>query len=243
MNTATSSHDDAALLAACARQHRPTSVLDVGAGTGELLLGLAAQRPTPALHGIDVDAAALHVAHERLVGAAPHARLQLIHADATTHPLPRVRLACINPPLLPGETGFTGLDGDLFWHTMLRRLATEPFADVALLHLFGFHGLTTPTGSFPSLHATLALYGLQATRTYSGTRRIGPDSRIRRAMPDLQQAFPQGTIYVQGVRRQLKDLPPSPSAPLAIEHYVYTIGAPVNPRVHLHPLGRAHIGT
>jgi hypothetical protein len=233
--TAASAQDDAVVIAACTRYRQPRSILDIGAGDGELLVRIATLRNAhgdrqPAFYGIDVDASGLATAHRRLATTAPAAQVTLLHADATTHPLPRVELACINPPLLPGETGFVTANGDLFWQAMLRRLANERFAEVALLHLFGFHSDTGQHGEFRSLAATLRAYGLHATVAYAGRRSISTTSRIRRTLPELARVFPRSTIYVDGNARELQLLPPNAPAQLAVDHHVYVIGAPAATR-------------
>jgi SAM-dependent methyltransferase len=232
--TAESARDDAAVIAACTRGRQAASVLDIGAGDGELLVRVASHRaahgqPQPAFYGIDVDTAGLATARQRLATTAPGAPVTLIHADATTHALPRVQLACINPPLLPGETGFVTGDGDFFWQAMLRRLATEHFAQTTLLHLFDFHN-TDPDRGFPSLPATLHACGLHASVAYSGRRHIGPTSRIRRTLPELAQAFPRARVYLDGTARQLQDVPRDPPEQLAVDHHVYVIGLPAATR-------------
>lgn len=241
MKPAGSHLDDAARLAVCALGHQPRTVLDIGAGDGELLVCLAGLGSTAHLLGIELDETRRTRAEERLAASAPPGGYRVLAGDATRQPIPRADLACVNPPMLPGELGFADARArSLFWQTILRRLAHERFADVLLLHLFGFHGITGPTGPFEPLTSVVDDCLLDAACIYAGRRRIAEHSRIRTALPALRRCFPAGTIYVGQAPTPLAAIAPAPSCPLAIDHYIFEI----RPAISEHRAGEpARIGT
>jgi tRNA1Val (adenine37-N6)-methyltransferase len=84
-------------------EYHVSACLDIGAGSGLLMLMLAQQFPG-SIHGIEIDAGSYEQATENIAGSSWYNRLQLFHDDVKLFSLPhQYDLIISNPPFFEGD--------------------------------------------------------------------------------------------------------------------------------------------
>lgn len=84
-------------------QHHVTGVLDIGAGSGLLMLMLAQQFPGN-IEGVEIDAGSYEQATENITASPWYNRLKLFHKDVKLFAVPhRYDLIISNPPFFEGD--------------------------------------------------------------------------------------------------------------------------------------------
>jgi len=183
-------------------------VLDAGSGRGVSSLALAAQARSVTVRSVEIDRN-LHDAHrEAVTRFGMSDRIFVEHGDVFEHHNRACSVVMSNPPLLPGELGFSRLRADganeLFWVQLMRTLSTWSQPPPAYLHLFQFHGVESRTGEHPSLREAARSFGFRLERLFSGSRYVRKTSRIVSAAAALANVFPDGEIVVDGVKRAFR---------------------------------------
>ncbi|HXQ10885.1 MAG TPA: peptide chain release factor N(5)-glutamine methyltransferase [Caulobacteraceae bacterium] len=85
-------------------EHRPFSLLDLGVGSGALLLAILAERPAAKGLGIDISEAALAVARDNAANLGLAGRVALLRGDWTTGlPDGGFDVVVSNPPYVPTD--------------------------------------------------------------------------------------------------------------------------------------------
>jgi release factor glutamine methyltransferase len=115
-----------AALSACGDPGRPLHILDLGTGTGCLLVALLAERPAACGLGVDLSARALAAARANADAAGVGDRALFVQADLG-HPVATgLDLVVSNPPYIP-SADIVGLDREVRLHDP--RLALDGGAD------------------------------------------------------------------------------------------------------------------
>jgi release factor glutamine methyltransferase len=155
-----------AALSFVADRARPLALLDLGTGTGCLLLALLAELPRAWGVGVDVSASALELARANAAALGLADRAFWVEADWTSGLGGRFDLVVANPPYVPDDAIATlapevaryeprialagGADGLVFYRALSRRLPTVLAPDgVACLEVG--HGQAAPVAGL--LHA------------------------------------------------------------------------------------------
>lgn len=115
-----------AALAACGPPDRPLSILDLGTGTGCLLVALLTERPAACGLGVDLSARALAAARDNAAAAGVGDRALFVRADLGRPVATGLDLVVSNPPYIPSAE-IDGLDREVRLHDP--RLALDGGAD------------------------------------------------------------------------------------------------------------------
>ena len=104
-----------AALSACGDRQRPLRILDLGTGTGCLLVALLAERPAATGLGVDLSARALEAAHSNADAAGVGDRALFVRADLGQPVAAGLDLVVSNPPYIP-SADIDGLDREVRLH-------------------------------------------------------------------------------------------------------------------------------
>lgn len=115
-----------AALAACGDPDRPLRILDLGTGTGCLLVALLAERPVACGIGVDLSARALEAARANADDAGVGSRALFVQSDLGRPVATGLDLVVSNPPYIP-SADIGGLDREVRLHDP--RLALDGGAD------------------------------------------------------------------------------------------------------------------
>lgn len=125
---------------------RPGHVLDIGVGSGAIVVTLLAERPLLYGTGIDVSDAALAIARMNAEGLGVSARLTLCHGRTTAVRDRRYDLVIANPPYIP-TSDLARLDPDVLDYDP--RLALDGGADGLDIYREIFSSLATAGADCP----------------------------------------------------------------------------------------------
>ncbi len=115
-----------AALSACGDPERPLRILDLGTGTGCLLVALLAERPAATGLGVDLSVRALEAARANADAAGVGGRALFVRADLGQPVAANLDLVVSNPPYIP-SADIDGLDREVRLHDP--RLALDGGAD------------------------------------------------------------------------------------------------------------------
>ncbi|MBE1236616.1 peptide chain release factor N(5)-glutamine methyltransferase [Phaeovibrio sulfidiphilus] len=148
-----------------------STLVDVGTGTGCILLALLSERPRATGLGIDISPAAARQAHENAVASGLAARCQFVVGDLLTPVRGPVDVIVSNPPYIPAAD-IAGLEPEVTRYDPLRALDGGPDgldfyrrlvpAAAARLRDNGLLGLEIGQGQDGDVCALLELSGFQA---------------------------------------------------------------------------------
>ncbi len=106
---------------ALARGGKRTRVLDVGTGSGAIVLALASERPDWSFTALDLSQEALQIARENAQRHEMDGRISFVHGDLAHLPEGPFELIVANPPYVPrGE--LAGLMADVRDHEPMQAL-------------------------------------------------------------------------------------------------------------------------
>jgi release factor glutamine methyltransferase len=106
---------DTEVLVDLALERRPSTVVDVGTGSGCIAVALAAHLPEATILGIDISPAALAVARRNLENHSLDERVQLITGDLLNHRPEPVDLIISNPPYISADE-WASLPPSILYH-------------------------------------------------------------------------------------------------------------------------------
>lgn len=222
--------DDARRLAsAAAAVVTPGRVLDIGCGAGGIALPLLRARRDLSVLGVEVAPSEAAEAQRRAEVAGVAHRLRLLVGNAREIRLPSAPSAVANPPMLPGEPGFTvGPKGAerLFAHALVERLAGAGVRDI-WLHQFDFLGIDVAYGDHPTLARVATAAGFEISFPHRGWRAVGQASAVRHALPALARLFPDAPARLGTTELPLARIPTRTSEPVAIRHTIARLHRPV----------------
>lgn len=128
------------------KQQEPKHILDIGAGTGLLMLMLA-QKTTASIDAVEIDEPSFQQAIENIEALAWHNRLQLFHADVRQFQFQhKYDLIISNPPFYEGDLKSTAgnknvakHDEGLKLHELLKVVNSQLTADGSFAVLLPYH--------------------------------------------------------------------------------------------------------
>jgi release factor glutamine methyltransferase len=138
---------DTEVLVDLALERRPSTVVDVGTGSGCIAVALATHLPEAAILGIDISPAALAVARRNLERHGLDERVQLIVGDLLDHRPEPVDLTVSNPPYISADE-WASLPPSILYHEPHLALSggTDGLEVIRRL-LYQCQGLLNPGGT------------------------------------------------------------------------------------------------
>jgi methylase of polypeptide subunit release factors len=171
-------------------------LVDVGCGNGLVGICVAIQRPEINVLAVDVSYSACLGAKRWASGLA--ATVSVTCCDLTSLPIEGADAFCCNPPLVPGELGFTLHSSNEpipFWICLVEQ-AKRLGVPRVFVHLYDFHGVEQRTGDWPSAEEIAQKHGYKISYLYRGVRYVGLASSIRRSLALIGSYFPRGIVYI-----------------------------------------------
>lgn len=203
-------------------------LLEAGSGIGATTLAIAVQRPGVQVIAVEMKRELCAIASSMFAECGINDQVDVVHGDVLKLEPPDVDAVFSNPPLLPKELGFACSKQGvrrLFWDLLVEKVATSMKPIPCFLHLFDFHGLEARTGPYPSLKKVARGLSCTVEYLYEGVRPVSRHSKIRAAIPELVDYFPEGYLLVNGCRRAIGELAEAGPRALAecrmqVEHHV-----------------------
>jgi release factor glutamine methyltransferase len=163
-----------AALAHCPERDRPYTVLDLGVGSGCLLLSFLRERPNARGIGVDSSAAALGVAARNATNLGLTGRVSFLLGDWAEGVTEKFDLVMSNPPYVR-EQEYLALDRDVHDHEPANALFAGPDGFAAYRRIVpALSGLLNPTGlaileigagQAEAVIAMIAAHGLKPVET------------------------------------------------------------------------------
>lgn len=185
------------ILARSGRLGAYTRITDVCCGEGNLLREIRGWDERVALHGFEVDEGRAELAQTQLTGFD----VTITHADVFSRltSILSDSVVVANPPLVPGEVGFSGGEyNDSFVHRLLRDLAVIGWHGSLVFQAFGYLGLQESFNRWPPLVSTAVDSGWHMHLLASGLRNIHKTSAIATKFAALAAAFPRYSAFDEG---------------------------------------------
>jgi release factor glutamine methyltransferase len=130
-----------------ALERQPSTVIDVGTGSGCIAVALAAHLPEAAILGIDVSPAALAVARRNVEKHGLAERVELIAGDLLDHRPGPVDLIVSNPPYVSGDEWASLPPSILYYEPHLALNGGTDGLEVIRRLLYESQGLLNPRGA------------------------------------------------------------------------------------------------
>jgi predicted RNA methylase len=205
-----SSVEDAVLVARHAVQvPRCRSILDAGSGSGELVAQLLKMRQELFVWGIEIDPVPFAESMQKIHQIGESHRTCLVNADVFETDLPQVDIVVTNPPLMPGEIGFTterkGYP-EAFIDSLLGLCARAGLP--VLTNWYGYRNMSDDDDPYDllSVQDLADRHGMNFKVLEQGWRDVLPSSRIRTGVETMQSLFPLGIVEVNHHLTRLRDI-------------------------------------
>lgn len=189
--------------------HNVGEILDIGTGTGILLLELCRKYGIRKCIGIEIDKYKYDYAIKNIYNNNLEKRCRLFqcsYKDVPSASLSDVRTIVCNPPLIPDELGFWEKNSEECRQPVYENIinwAGKTFNSVGVyLHVFDYIGIIQRTGKYKSLYEIAQNAGFNVQILDSVRKKINISSNVFNKRNYIAQIYPKGIIIKNGTEIQ-----------------------------------------